>query len=84
MAGFGGTTIAPKNASSDEAEMQQRGHGMLGIGAEYRWTHFALQAEAKGIGVGPTEAEQQYADDTGMDAPGLGGGSFTLAGAYYF
>jgi hypothetical protein len=84
MAGFGGTTIAPKDASSDEAEMQQRGHGMLGIGAEYRWTHFALQAEAKGIGVGPTEAEQKYADDTGMDATGLGGGSFTLAGAYYF
>ena len=84
MAGFGGTTIAPKNATSDEAEMQQRGHGMLGIGAEYRWTHFALQAEAKGIGVSPTEAEQQYADDTGMDATGLGGGSFTLAGAYYF
>lgn len=84
MAGFGGTTIAPKNATSDEAEMQQRGHGMLGIGAEYRWTHFALQAEAKGIGVSPTESEQQYADDTGMDATGLGGGSFTLAGAYYF
>lgn len=84
MAGFGGTTIAPKDASSDEAEMQQRGHGMLGIGAEYRWTHFALQAEAKGIGVSPTEAEQKYADDYGMDASGLGGGSFTVAGAYYF
>jgi hypothetical protein len=84
MAGFGGTTIAPKNATSDEAEMQQRAHGMLGIGAEYRFTHFALQAEAKGIGVSPTEAEQKYADDYGMDATGLGGGSFTLAGAYYF
>ena len=84
MAGFGGTTIAPKGATSDEADMQQRGHGMLGIGAEYRWTHFAIQAEAKGIGVSPTKSEQQYADDTGMDATGLGGGSFTLAGAYYF
>lgn len=84
MAGFGGTTIAPKGATSAEADMQQRGHGMLGIGAEYRWTHFALQAEAKGIGVSPTKSEQQYAKDTGMDAPGLGGGSFTLAGAYYF
>ncbi len=84
MAGLGGTTIAPKGASSGEAQMQQRAHGMLGIGAEYRWTHFAIQAEAKGIGVGPTESEQQYADDTGMEANGLGGGSFTLAGAYYF
>lgn len=84
MAGVGGTTIAANTASSDEAEMQQRPHGMIGIGAEYRFTHFALQAEAKGIGVGPTEAEQQYADDTGMDANGLGGGSFTVAGAYYF
>jgi hypothetical protein len=84
MAGFGGTTIAPKGASSDEAEMQQRAHGMLGIGAEYRWTKFALQAEAKGIGVSPTEAEQEYADNYGMEATGLGGGSFTIAGAYYF
>ncbi len=84
MAGFGGTTIAPKGATSDEASMQQRGHGMLGVGAEYRFTHFALQAEAKGMGVSPTKAEQQYANDTGMDATGLGGGSFTLAGAYYF
>jgi len=84
MAGFGVTTIAPKDASSDEAEMQQRPHGLLGIGAEYRWTKFAIQAEARGMGIGPTEAEQQYADDTGMEANGLGGGSFTLAGAYYF
>jgi hypothetical protein len=84
MGGLGGTTIAPKDASADQAEMQQRPHGMLGIGAEYRWTKFAIQAEAKGIGIGPTEAEQQYAKDTGMDAPGIGGGSFTLAGAYYF
>lgn len=82
--GFGVTTVARKDATADEAKMNQRPHGMLGIGAEYRWTKFALQAEARGFGVGPTESEQQLADETGMDAPGLGGGSFTLAGAYYF
>lgn len=82
--GFGVTTIAPKGATADEASMQQRPHGMLGIGAEYRWTKFALQAEAKGIGVGPTESEQQRADETGMDPAGIGGGSVTVAGAFYF
>ena len=41
-------------------------------------------ARTNRIGIGPTEAEQQYAEDTGMDAAGIGGGSFTLAGAYYF
>ncbi len=84
MAGLGVTTVAPKDASGDQAEMAQRPHGLLGIGMEYRWVHFALQAELKAIAVGPTEDEQRIADDTGMDPQGITGGSFTLGGAYYF
>ncbi|CAN5899033.1 hypothetical protein BH11MYX3_BH11MYX3_01080 [soil metagenome] len=84
LAGLGATTVAPKDASSDQAKMAQRPHGLLGIGMEYRWTHFAMQAELKAIAVGPTEDEQKIADDRGMDPQGITGGSFTLGGAYYF
>lgn len=84
MAGIGGTTVAPKNASDEQVKMAQRGHGLLGIGAEYRWTKFALQAEAKGIAIGATDDEQALADQTGMDAPSISAGSFTLGAAYYF
>ncbi len=84
LAGFGATTVAPKDASSDQAKMAQRPHGLLGIGMEYRWTQFALQAELKAIAVGPTDAEQKLADGTGMGTQGITGGSFTLGGAYYF
>ncbi len=84
MAGFGATTVAPKDASSDQAKMAQRPHGLLGVGIEYRWTHFALQAELKAIAVGPTESEQKRVSDTGMKSESITGGSFTLGGAYYF
>jgi len=84
MAGLGGTTVAPKDATQDQAKMAERGHGLLGIGAEYRWTKFALQAEAKAISVGPTQDEQTLADQTGMATQGITGGSFTVGGAFYF
>lgn len=84
LAGLGATTIAPKDASSDEADRAQHPHALLGLGLEYRWTKFALQAEAKALAIGPTDDEQMKADASGTEAPSAGGGMFTLGGAFYF
>lgn len=84
MAGVGSTTIAPKGAGEEQRSENERPHGLVGIGLEYRWTKFALQAEAKAIKLGPTEAEQELEDQTGERMPDIGGGMFTVGGAFYF
>lgn len=84
MAGVGSTTISPKGASEEQRSEDERPHGLLGIGLEYRWTKFALQAEAKAIKLGPTDSEQQIEDQTGEKMPDIGGGMFTVGGAFYF
>ena len=76
--------MAAKTATSDEAAAAQRPHALVGIGAEYRWEKFALQAEGKAIAVGPTDAEQMQADANGTTPDKISGGSITLGGAYYF
>lgn len=84
MAGVGSTTIAPKDAPDDQRSASERPHGLLGIGLEYRWTKFALQAEAKAIKLGQTDDERALEDATGEKMPDIGGGSFTVGGAFYF
>ncbi|MBL9013099.1 MAG: hypothetical protein JNL83_02920 [Myxococcales bacterium] len=84
MAGVGSTTIAPEGAGEEQRTASERPHGLLGIGLEYRWTKFAIQAEAKAIKLGQTDDEQALEDATGEKMPEIGGGSFTLGGAFYF
>ena len=84
MAGVGSTTIAPKGAPDDQRQASARPHGLIGLGLEYRWTKFALQAEAKALKLGPTQDEQTLQDQTGQQPPDIGGGMFTLGGAFYF
>ncbi|MBA3463897.1 MAG: hypothetical protein H0T46_28325 [Deltaproteobacteria bacterium] len=84
MAGLGATTVAHKDASQQQAEASQRGHGLMGIGLEHRWNKFALQLEGKAIFVGPTEEEQMNADANGTEPTGISGGSLTIGGAFYF
>lgn len=84
MAGVGSTTIAPKNAPEEQVSASERGHGLVGIGLEYRWTKFALQAEAKAMKLGQTDDERAIEDQTGEKMPDIGGGVFTVGGAFYF
>ncbi len=55
MGGLGGSVIAPHQSSEAEREGATRPLGMLGIGIERRFRRFALQAELRGIGLGPRE-----------------------------
>jgi opacity protein-like surface antigen len=45
LAGLGGSAVASSTATSDQRDAATRGHVQVGAGIEYRWTHFALQAE---------------------------------------
>jgi hypothetical protein len=62
MGGLGGTVIAPHQSSEAQREGATRPLGMLGIGIERRFRRFALQAELRGIGLGPREDAMGMAD----------------------
>jgi hypothetical protein len=53
MGGLGGVSVAPHGAPDQAFKDAQRPMGALGIGIERRFHHFALQAELRGVGVGP-------------------------------
>lgn len=55
MGGLGGSVVAPHHSSAAEREGATRPLGMLGVGVERRFRRFALQAELRGIGLGPRE-----------------------------
>ena len=95
MAGIGSTLIAHHETPEEVRDDLRRPHGMFGIGLERRWTHFALQAELRGISVGEHEdgAMTLPADGAPRDPGGadfamsneeLGGGQFTLGASFYF
>lgn len=84
MGGFGATTIARHDASDAELDAAQRGHGTLGLGVEYRFNRFGIQAEGRATGYAQTETEQMAVRDYGQEMPGLSGGTFTLGGSFYF
>jgi len=82
--GVGATTIARHDASDDEIDAAQRPHLAVGAGMEYRFTSFALQIEARGIGLGQTENEQMLQEQGQYTSEGLSGGSISLGASYYF
>lgn len=69
MGGLGGTVVAPYQSTEAEREGATRPLGMVGIGVERRFRRFALQAELRGMGVGPREDAMG-----GDDVPVTGGG----------
>lgn len=52
MGGLGGASVVSHDATKQERDDATHPLGMLGIGLERRFHHFALQAEARAIGVG--------------------------------
>jgi hypothetical protein len=85
LAGFGQTTVALRGSTSDEIDAAARTHGVLGVGIERRWEHFALQFELRAIATGATQADRDLEDQYGYaTGPGLSGGQFSLGAGYYF
>jgi hypothetical protein len=67
MGGLGGASVTFHDATRQERDDATHPMGMLGIGVEHRWDHFALQAEARVVGIG-----DKHRDDA-MDLPVQGG-----------
>jgi hypothetical protein len=82
--GVGATTIARHDASDEEIDAAQRPHIAVGAGLEYRFTNFALQIEARGMGLGQTEDEKMLQEQGVYTGEGVSGGVFTLGASYYF
>lgn len=53
MAGLGATVIERKDSTQDERDAAERPHMAFGIGLERRFRRFALQAELRGLALGP-------------------------------
>jgi hypothetical protein len=53
MAGLGGMSVVQHDATNQQVNDGQRPMAEFGVGIERRFHHFALQAELRGIGVGP-------------------------------
>jgi hypothetical protein len=64
MAGVGGAAVTLHDATQKERHDATHPLGMLGVGLERRFHHFALQAELRAIGIG----DKQH-DDAQMAAP---------------
>jgi hypothetical protein len=99
MAGFGGAAVTRHDASDDERSDATQPLVTLGVGIERRFRRFALQAEARVVGMGTRERGDevmaQSAEPRGpldMDvvvAPSAadeqrGGGAFSIGLSYYF
>ncbi len=99
MAGLGGTVIERHESTQEQRDNAMRGHFAFGIGLERRFgPHFALQAEARMLAIGPRndamESTPVVKDPAGgMPLPPdvgttrddtLSGGTFTFGASLYF
>ncbi len=82
--GVGATTIAHHDASDEEIDAAQRPHVAVGAGLEYRFVNFALQLEARAIGLGQTEDEKMLQEQGVYTSEGISGGSIAFGASYYF
>jgi len=97
MGGIGAAAVTFHDASDQQREDATHPMGMLGIGVERRFRHFALQAEARAVGLGTRD------DDDAMEVRPLAarvatpiievparadearsGGSLSIGLSYYF
>jgi opacity protein-like surface antigen len=98
MVGLGGASVALHDATDQERSDATRPMAMLGLGIERRFGHFALQAEARAIGIGDRHDEPMdepaaiEAAPTAMTrTPSVpsadhkrSGGSLSIGLSYYF
>lgn len=71
MGGLGGASVTRHDATKQERDDATRPLGMLGIGIERRFHHFALQAEARAIGIGDkSRNDAPAAEPVPMTDPG--------------
>jgi len=100
MGGLGGVSVAQHGATDQTFKDVQRPLGELGIGIERRFHYFALQAELRGMGIGPRQDQPTAQPAMGTTAPvqtptmqppapmtntdRLQGGVFTIGASYYF
>jgi opacity protein-like surface antigen len=99
MAGVGGASVTRHDATDQERSDATQPVATLGIGLEWRFRHFALQAEARAVGMGnkdhkdPPMAQSAEtnlpAEMTVTSTPSSvdekrSGGSFSVGLSYYF
>jgi hypothetical protein len=98
MGGIGGASIARHDATDEERNNATQPLAMLGIGLERRFHHFALQAEARAVGLGKrddrnamdvTPAGETAKVTTVVPVPtrtdeARSGGSLSIGLSYYF
>jgi hypothetical protein len=96
MAGVGGASVTLHDATDQERSDATRPMAMLGIGLERRFRHFALQAEARAIGIGdkrgrmdePAAVEAAPTATMTTAVPPVdqkrSGGSLSIGVSYYF
>lgn len=82
--GVGATTIARHDATDAEIDAAQRPHVAIGAGLEYRFGSFAIQAEARALGLGQTADEKMLQEQGVYTSEGVSGGMMTLGAAFYF
>jgi hypothetical protein len=78
----------------DHDTRDARPMAQLGIGVQYRWTHLAIGADFRAVGIGPLEKDAaepgapttqgKIGGGSTSDDEGDAGGQFTLAATYYF
>ncbi|MEJ7599496.1 MAG: hypothetical protein WKG01_16430 [Kofleriaceae bacterium] len=69
MAGLGGTVVAPHVSTEDERDAATRPHGTFGVGLERRFRRFAIQAELRGVAMGPSNGSDDYASPPDRPLP---------------
>lgn len=92
MAGVGASAVTLKDASSDDQDNATRGHFVIGGGLEYRFVHFALQAELRYYAMGAASSDEQVREigpngpwvDSSMNDGHASAGTMTLGASYYF
>jgi hypothetical protein len=99
MAGLGGASVTRHDATDQERSDATQPVATLGIGLEWRFRHFALQAEARAVGMGNNHHENPPmaqsaettlpAEMTVTSTPSpvdekRSGGSFSIGLSYYF
>lgn len=91
-AGIGGAAVARHDATDQERSDATQPLGMLGLGVERRFRHFAVQAEARAIAMGEKHHDSPIAVDgehslaaemTTVDEK-RAGGSLSIGVSYYF
>ena len=95
--GLGGAAVTRHDATDQERQDATQPVAMLGVGVERRFRHFAIQAEARAIGIGdkarddapmpatdPATAEMTTAPPSPVVDQKRAGGSLSIGLSYYF